>query len=110
MSLWQGERAMFLGIEDDGRLVLEGIDDFGRFHVGARADESPAFGDIAEAAEAGQYWLDADAVVALSPKANDADWTDAFWTMLEKVEPYGFTDLRARRVKAHVAPSDAATV
>ena len=93
---------MYLQIEDDGGLVLEEIDDFGRFHIAAGAEGSPAFQSIAEAAEEDHYWLDADAVVALSPKAGDAAWTGAFWKMLEKVEPYGFADVKARRLKAHV--------
>ena len=99
----RGRAAVYLRIEDDGRLVLEEVDDFGRFHIAAGADGSPAFREIAEAAEEGHYWLDADAIVALSPKADDAGWTGAFWAMLEKVAPYGFADVQARRLKAHVA-------
>jgi len=93
---------VYLGIDNGGRLVLEDADDFGRFHIAAGADESPAFQNIAEAAGEGHYWLDADAVAALSPKAGDADWTGAFWKMLQKVEPYGFADVQGRRIKAHV--------
>ena len=100
---------MYLSITDDGRLVLEEIDDFTRFHItgapGRLEGEgaSPAFRDIAEAAEDGHFWLDADAIAGLSAKAGDADWTSAFWAMLEKAEPYGFADLQGRRIKAHVA-------
>ena len=102
-SATRGRMAVYVRIEDDGRLVLEDVDDFSRFHVAAGADESMAFREIAETAEEGHYWLDADAIVALSPKAGDADWTRAFWAMLEKVEPYGFADVEARRLKAHIA-------
>lgn len=101
-----GRTAVYLGIKDDGLLTLDEIDDFGRFHIAAGADDSPAFREFAEVAEEGHYWLDADAIVALSPKAADADWTRAFWNMLETVEPYGFADVKARRIKAHVAPSN----
>ena len=48
-------------------------------------------------------WLDADAVVELSGRDQNEGWTTAFWTMVEKAEPYGYADLSARRVKAHVA-------
>lgn len=100
---------MYLRITDDGGLVLEEIDDFTRFHIAAAPGRlagegaSPAFRAIAEAAEEDHFWLDADAVAGLSPKAGDGDWTNAFWAMLEKAEPYGFADLQGRRIKAHVA-------
>ena len=100
---------MYLRISDDGSLILEEIDDFTRFHISAAPERldgegaSPAFRDIAEAAEEGHFWLDTDAIVALSPKAGDADWTSAFQAMLAKAEPYGFADLRGRRLKAHVS-------
>ncbi len=92
---------MYLKIEDDGRLVLEEIDDFGRFHIAGEA-ASPAFRQIAEAAGEGHFWLKADAIVELSAKAGDEAWKSAFWNMLAKAEPYGFADVRGRRLKAHV--------
>ena len=100
---------MYLRITDDGRLILEEIDDFTRFHIAAAPERlegegaSRDFRHIAEAAEEGHFWIDADAIVALSPKAGDEDWTSAFRAMLEKAEPYGFADVRGRRIKAHVA-------
>ena len=99
---------MYLRIEDDGRLVLEEIDDFGRFHIAAAAERiagetaSPDFRQIAEAAGEGHFWLNADAIVDLSPKAGDEAWKSAFWNMLAKAEPYGFADLQGRRLKAHL--------
>ena len=104
---------MYLRISDNGRLVLEEVDDFTRFHIAAAperlegAGASPDFQRIAEAAQEGHFWLDAEAIVGLSPKAGDADWTSAFWAMLEKAEPYGFADLQGRRIKAHVTSGDA---
>jgi hypothetical protein len=100
---------MYLKIADDGSLILEECDDFGRFHIAAGPgqvagdDASPAFVAIATTASEGHFWLDADAIVALSPRAGDGDWTRAFWAMLEKAEPYGFADVAGRRIKAHVA-------
>ena len=99
---------MYLKIEDDGRLVLKEIDDFGRFHIAATAERiageaaSPDFRRIAEAAGEGHFWLNAEAVVDLSAKADDEAWKSAFWNMLAKAEPYGFADLQGRRLKAHV--------
>ena len=101
---------MYLTIDDGGRLSLEEADDFKRFHIEAAADRlsaSAEFGAIAEDAGDGHYWLDADAVIALSPKADDGDWMDAFQTMLVKAAPYGFADLASRRIKAHVVAPDA---
>ena len=99
---------MYLRIEDDGRLVLEEIDDFRRFHIAAAPEmvagetTSPYFRRIAEAAGEGHFWLKADAIVGLSAKSGDEAWKSAFWNMLAKAEPYGFADLQGRRLKAHV--------
>ena len=103
---------MYLSVEDDGRLVLEEIDDFRRFHFAAApervAEETagPDFRHIAEAAGEGHFWLKADAIVALSAKSGDEVWTSAFWNMLAKAEPYGFADLQGRRLKAHLLRQD----
>lgn len=102
---------MYLTIGQDGDLALEEIDDFKRFHIAANADRlvaSEAFAAISEDAGEAHYWLDADAVVALSSAAGDADWTGAFEAMLEKAEPYGYADLGGRRIKAHVVAPDTA--
>lgn len=105
---------MYLKILEDGRLTLEEIDDFTRFHIAAEPEQlsgqaaSAAFGRIAAAAGEGHFWLDADAVAGLSAKAGDAAWQAAFWAMLGKAEPYGFADLAGRRLKAHVVSSGAA--
>lgn len=100
---------MFVKVGGDGDLSLEEADDFKRFHVSADADTlsdrnvAAKFHEIAEDAGEGHYWLDADAVVELSGRSGDAVWTGAFWAMLEKAEPYGFSDVEGRRIKAHLA-------
>lgn len=105
---------VYLRILEDGRLALEEIDDFTRFHIAAAPGQlsgqgaSPDFGRIAAEAGEGHFWLDADAVAGLSAKAGDDAWQGAFWTMLAKAEPYGFADLEGRRVKAHVVSPGAA--
>ena len=94
---------MFLMIADDGGLSLEEADDFKRFHISGEPSGAGAFGELSEDAGEGHYWLDADAIVALSGHADDEAWCASFWSMLEKAEPYGFSDMAGRRIKAHVA-------
>ncbi len=103
---------MYLKVLEDGRLALEEIDDFKRFHISAAPEllsgqaASADFQRIAAEADEGRFWLDADAIVALSAKAGDDAWQGAFWDMLAKAEPYGFADVAGRRIKAHVASSE----
>jgi hypothetical protein len=94
---------MFLKIADDGSLSLEEVDDFKKFHISGQPGGAAAFAALADDAGEGHYWLNADAIVALSGKAGDGAWCQAFWTMLEKAEPYGYSDVEGRRIKAHVA-------
>jgi len=54
------------------------------------------------AADNDHYWLDADAVEELSVRNKDQQWVRNFRAMLESVEPYGYYDRAANRVKAHV--------
>lgn len=99
---------MHLQIAEDGTLSLEGLDDLKRFSIveTSRASSlgraSAALTGIGEPADDDHFWLDADAVLALSTRKDDPGWVAAFWQMLEKVEKYGYSDMRARRVKAHV--------
>lgn len=53
-----------------------------------------------EADEADHVWIPAGALRALA--ARSADWDAAFAAMLAKVEPFGWYDSAAGRVKAHV--------
>lgn len=55
------------------------------------------------AAEADHLWIPADALRALAVRS--PEWDTAFDAMLAKVEPYGWYDAAARRVKAHVERS-----
>ena len=95
---------MYIQITVDASLTLEDIDNMKAFSI---VEAEPglsiqALADIAEPAENNHYWIDADAVVQLSAKSSDPQWLEAFWDMLKKVEAYGYSDLQARRVKAHV--------
>ena len=99
---------MFISISADGDLDLEDVDNMKAFSIVEAAGASEegragsALADIAEAAEDDHYWIDADAVIQLSARSEDSQWVENFWAMLKKVEAYGYSDLKARRVKAHV--------
>ena len=100
---------MILAVTRQGGLMLEESDDFRRFHIrdggvgGAGLLDVEAFAEIARPAdEAGHYWLDADAVIALSGHSAGDGWVQQFWDMLAKVERFGYADLAARRIKGHI--------
>lgn len=95
---------MYLLVDDNGQLSLQESDNMRAFSIveeeqGLAAKQLAA---IATPAEDEHYWLDADAVVELSGRADDRQWVEAFWDMLAKVEPYGYSDIEKRRIKAHL--------
>ena len=99
---------MYIQIALDGELSLEDVDNMKAFSIVEAAGASDAgraecaLADIAEAAEDNHYWIDAEAVILLSARAGDPQWVENFWAMLKMVEAYGYSDLQAKRVKAHV--------
>ncbi len=99
---------MYLAISSDGNLTLQEIDDMDQFSISQSMDDDPrglavnALQSCGEALENNHYWIDADFLISLSTRKNDQQWLDQFWAMLKKVEPYGYSDLENRRVKAHV--------
>ena len=99
---------MFIRISADGDLSLEDVDNMKAFSIVEAAGASDlgkaesALADIGEAAEDDHYWIDAEAVIQLSARSEDPQWVESFWVMLKIVEAYGYSDLQARRVKAHV--------
>lgn len=95
---------MYLLIAVNGQLSLEDSDNMRAFSIveeesGLAATQLAA---IATPAEEQHYWLDADAVVDLSRREEDQQWVAGFWDMLAKVEVYGYSDMKKKRVKAHV--------
>ena len=92
---------MFVQISDTGDVTLEETGDFKRFHIDGDVQNEQFLG-MAEDAGDNHFWLDADAIVRISGQADDKDWCEAFWAMLGKAEPFGFADVAARRIKAHV--------
>ena len=95
---------MYILINTEGHLSLEEPDDFKRFSiVDQSADSNRAALDVIATPEGDDhYWIEAQAVIALSPRATDPAWEEQFWSMLKMVEPYGFADLSGKRVKAHI--------
>ena len=99
---------MYIQISPNGALTLEDADNMKAFSIVEAAGTSDAgraecaLANIAEAAEDNHYWIDAEAVIRLSAKNNDPQWVDGFWDMLKMAEAYGYSDMQARRVKAHV--------
>ena len=95
---------MYILITSNGQMLLEESDNMRAFSI---IEEEPGLAaqqlsTIATPAEEQHYWLDADAVVELSGRADDAKWIEGFWDMLAKVEPYGYSNIEKRRIKAHV--------
>jgi hypothetical protein len=98
---------MYILIAADGSISLEEVDDMRRFSIieNSEVAKSSSFLAIAESAEEGHYWVDAESVIELSALGGDQQWIDEFWHMLKRVEPYGYSDLVNKRVKAHVEKS-----
>lgn len=95
---------MYVNVAADGALSLQDTDNLRAFSVREQVPGSAAaaLASIATAAEDGHFWLDAEAVLALSSRETDADWVAAYWQMLASVAAYGYYDESAGRVKAHV--------
>ena len=95
---------MHVLIATDGALSLEDVDNLKGFSIVETVSGSAAsaLSEIGEPAEDNHYWLDAEALVAISPRNDDPQWVEGFWAMLQKVEAYGFSDMAKKRVKAHI--------
>ena len=95
---------MYLLINKNGDRSVQEPDDLKRFSIvdESTGDTVDTLRDIAEPAEKNHFWVNADAIIALSGRASDEEWVEGFWSMLKAVEPYGYADLDRGRVKAHV--------
>ena len=95
---------MIIRIREDHTLALEDEDNFKGFYISAMDSNTDlgALDGITKRVEEGNYWLDALAVIALSSKSTEKTWLDQFWAMLAGAEPYGYADLQAQLVRAHV--------
>ena len=96
---------MHILINSNGDLSLEEIDDMKGFSIIDKTENSNLTNllTISQPAEDKHYWIDADAVIALSSRADDPNWVRNFWNMLSMVEKYGYSDMKNKCVKAHIA-------
>lgn len=97
---------MYVQISADGNVSLEDIDNFKAFSIVTDLlveNWPPNVKAMMSAADESRFWLDADAVIDLSPKHGDTAWVDQFWAILKAAERYGFSDVEGRRIKAHVS-------
>ena len=95
---------MLIRVRKDQELALDEEDYFRNFCIWV-TDSSVnliALDMITKRIEDGNYWLDAGGVIALSSKSTDKEWLDQFWKMLKTAEPYGFADLKAQLIRAHI--------
>ena len=95
---------MIIRVGENHTLALEDEDNFQGFCISAQDSSTDlgALDAITKRVEEGNYWLDALAVIALSSKATEEMWLDQFWAMLAGAEPYGYADLKAQLVRAHI--------
>jgi len=95
---------MLIRVREDQSLVLEEEENFKGFciRVNNLDTDISALDAITNRIEDSNYWLDAQGVIALSSKSTDKEWLDQFWGMLKGAEPYGFADLEAQLIRAHI--------
>ncbi len=95
---------MIIRVREDHVLALEDEDNFQIFCIRAQNPNTDlgALDGVTRRVEEGNYWLDALAVIGLSSKSTEKMWLDKFWAMLAGAEPYGYADLKAQLVRAHI--------
>tara|TARA_Y100000588_G_C13721215_1_gene697359 strand:- start:186 stop:482 length:297 start_codon:yes stop_codon:yes gene_type:complete len=95
---------MYINIDANFVVSVADGDNLKEFSIKAapNVDVGKVLDAMGEPAEEGHYWLSADSVIELSGRGSEPDWVANFWTMLEAVQKYGFSDIANRRVKAHV--------
>ena len=95
---------MLIRVREDQSLVLEEEDNFKGFCIRVKDLDSKisALDAITNRIEDGYHWLDAQGVIALSRKSADEEWLNQFWDMLKGAEAYGFSDLEAQLIRAHI--------
>ena len=95
---------MFIQIDTNGDLTLQDVDNFKGFSIidQSNASQHQALNQISTAAEDNHFWIDVEAVINLSEKKSDQEWVDSFWNMLKGAEPYGYSNLAEKQVKAHI--------
>ena len=95
---------MLIRVRKDQTLALEEEDDFQSFCIRVKDSDMNlvALDMITKRIEDGNYWLHAQGVLALSSKSKEKEWLDQFWAMLKSSELYGFANLEAQLIRAHI--------
>jgi hypothetical protein len=95
---------MHLLIDAEGQLSLKESDNFKSFSIIDESDNRnrSSLDAIASPDDDNHYWITAESIIKLSPRGHESAWVDQFWEMLKAVEPYGFSNLERKLVKAHV--------
>ena len=95
---------MLIRVRENQSLTLEEEDNFKGFCIRVKDLDSKisALDAITNRIEDSNYWLDTQGVIALSSKSTDKKWLNQFWNMLKGAEPYGFADVEAQLIRAHI--------
>ena len=95
---------MLIRVKKDQTLALEEEDDFEGFCIRVKDSNMSlvVLDRITKRIENGNYWLDAQGVIALSNKSKEKEWLDRFWAMLRGSELYGFANFEAQLIRAHI--------
>ena len=95
---------MLIRVREDQSLALEEEENFKGFciRVNNLDTDISVLDAITNRIEDSNYWLDAQGVIALSSKSTDKEWLAQFWGMLKGAELYGFADLEAQLIRAHI--------
>ena len=96
---------MLIRVREDQSLALEEEDNFKGFCIRVKdLDTNISALDVItnRIEDSNNYWLDTQGVIALSSKSTDKEWVNQFWGMLKGAEPYGFADLEAQLIRAHI--------
>ena len=99
---------MYIRIHENGDLSLQDCDNFRAFSIVPDSADAPLsrLEAIATAGDDKHYWLPAQQVEALSPRADDSGWIADFYAMLASVAAYGYYDATTNRGRAHVEYAD----
>jgi len=95
---------MLIRVREDQSLALEEEDNFKGFCIRVKDLDTniSALAVITNRIEDSNYWLDTQGVIALSSKSTDKKWLNQFWSMLKDAESYGFADVEAQLIRAHM--------
>ncbi len=95
---------MYILIDPSGALTLEEHDSMNGFSIVdmTNGGDRSRLEAISVPAENNHYWIDAQAIIGLSPRVEDVKWVEQFWNMLKGAAPYGYANMETKQVKAHV--------